>query len=100
MIPGYRISANKTDMDLNKIHSFISKTYWAANIPFDVLKTAIENSLCFGVFTDEGEQIGFAKVVENKTHKYHIFSPLHFMYWDRSFFLQAEKTRNSTLCEC
>jgi N-acetylglutamate synthase-like GNAT family acetyltransferase len=63
VVAGYKISTNKSDLDFNIIHSFISNTYWAKGIPAETLKKAIDNSICFGVFTEQNEQIGFARVV-------------------------------------
>ena len=63
MIEGYKISSNKTDMDFSVIHNFLSSSYWAKDIPEEILRTAIENSLCFGVFTISENQVGFARVV-------------------------------------
>lgn len=60
---GYRISSEYTDMDLSVIHEYISNSYWAKNIPFETMKKAVQNSLCFGVFTESGDQIGFARMV-------------------------------------
>ncbi len=56
MINGYRISIDQSDMDVESIHKFISQSYWASGIPIETLKKAIDNSLCFGVFNDEGAQ--------------------------------------------
>ena len=50
-------------MDFEAIHAFIVESYWARGIPRETLKRAIENSLCFGVFAEHGEQIGFARAV-------------------------------------
>ncbi len=50
-------------MDLSTIHKYISKSYWAADIPLNIMEKAIKNSLCFGVFTDSGNQIAFARMV-------------------------------------
>ncbi|MDA9004165.1 GNAT family N-acetyltransferase [bacterium] len=63
MIEGYRLTDNKNEMDVNVIHSYISKSYWANGIPIDVLEKAIENSLCFAVVTAEGELVGFSRVI-------------------------------------
>ncbi|RLV59893.1 N-acetyltransferase [Parashewanella curva] len=52
-------------MDIYVIHKFITNSYWAKNIPIQTIKKAIENSLCFGVFTAENDQIGFARVVSD-----------------------------------
>ena len=40
----------------------INQSYWAQNRTPEQMKTAIKNSLCFGVYLDE-KQIGFARVV-------------------------------------
>jgi GNAT superfamily N-acetyltransferase len=59
----YTISTNKKQLDLAMIHDFLSnKSYWAKAIPLEVVKKAIENALCFGVYHQE-KQVGFARVV-------------------------------------
>ncbi len=63
MVTGYKISVEKSDLDFNVIHSFISNTYWAKGMPAETLQKAIDNSICFGVFTEKNEQVGFARVV-------------------------------------
>ena len=63
MISGYRISSESSEMDIAVIHGYIAQSYWANNIPLSIMQTAINNSLCFGVFTDAGEQIAFARVI-------------------------------------
>jgi len=62
----YKVSANFADMDLAVIHGFISASYWAKGIPMSTLKRSLENSLCFGVFTQSGEQVGFARMITDK----------------------------------
>jgi N-acetylglutamate synthase-like GNAT family acetyltransferase len=66
MIEGYQFSSRYEDMDLNLIHSFISRTYWASGIPQDTLTKALVNSICFGAFKDSGEQVAFARVITDK----------------------------------
>lgn len=63
LVPGYKISSNRKDMDINIIHSYISRSYWAESIPLHTMAKAIENSLCFGAFTEQGTQVGFARLV-------------------------------------
>lgn len=53
-------------MNLSVIHQYISRSYWAKDIPFSTMKKAVENSLCFGVFSNTGEQVGFARVITDK----------------------------------
>lgn len=63
MIPGYFVTNDKEKMDFETIYAFISKSYWASNIPRETFKKAILNSECFGVFTEAGEQVGFARLI-------------------------------------
>jgi GNAT superfamily N-acetyltransferase len=56
------IDTDKTRLDFALIHDFLTRTPWAQGLPADVLRRAIENSLCFGVYRG-GAQIGFARVV-------------------------------------
>src|SRR3990170_2363955 len=59
----YEISTDKKRLDLAMIHDFLAnQSYWAKDIPFEVMKRSIENALCFGVY-HQGRQVGFARVV-------------------------------------
>ncbi|MEZ0542601.1 GNAT family N-acetyltransferase [Fibrella arboris] len=61
------ISTDKARLDVPLIHRFLSQeSYWAANIPIDLVQRSIDNSLCFGVYEGEG-QIGFARVITDQT---------------------------------
>lgn len=60
----YQISTDKDKLDLNFIHDYLTnKSYWAKGRSLDLVKKSIKNSLCFGVFDSDGEQIGFARIV-------------------------------------
>jgi len=61
-MPKYEISTDRNKLDVALIHSFLSSSYWAQNIPRTVVEKSIEHSLCFGAY-HEGSQIGFARVV-------------------------------------
>ncbi len=57
------ISTEKSRLDVTFIHRFLcDESYWAANIPLDLVQTSMENSLCFGAY-DGGAQVGFARVI-------------------------------------
>ena len=60
----YTINTDKSKLDLSVIHHFLSASYWAEDIPITILKKAIENSLCFGVY-NEHKQVGFARVISD-----------------------------------
>ena len=62
---GYKITTDKSKMDIVAIHDFLSKySGWSDNIPFDKVKSSIENSLNFGLFHND-KQIGFARIISD-----------------------------------
>ena len=60
----FLISTDRAKLDVEMIHGFLTRSYWAEGIPRETLMRAIENSLCFGVYNG-GEQVGFARVVSD-----------------------------------
>jgi GNAT superfamily N-acetyltransferase len=57
------ITTDKSRLDRELIHRYLSReSYWARNIPRDLVDIAIENSLTFAAFHG-GRQVGFARVV-------------------------------------
>lgn len=63
MIGGFLYSSDKEKLDVNYIHHYLSaESYWAKNIPIEIVKKSIDGSLCFGVYYQE-KQIGFARVI-------------------------------------
>ena len=56
------ITTDKALFDFDVIYGYISQSYWAKGIPRKVMRAAIENSLCFGIFEDD-KQVGFARVI-------------------------------------
>ena len=62
----FEISTERARLDLGLIHSFlIEESYWARERTLEQTKTAIENSICFGVYDGE-RQVAFARVVSDK----------------------------------
>jgi GNAT superfamily N-acetyltransferase len=53
-------------LDVPMIHAFLSATYWARAMPIELLRRAIEHSLCFGLYAGN-RQIGFARVISDYT---------------------------------
>lgn len=65
-VPGYEISHDPARLDLDVIHTFLSRdSYWAKGISRDLVERSVAHSLCFGAYQD-GAQIGFARVVTDR----------------------------------
>lgn len=60
----FSISTDPARIDLDAVHGFLSSSYWAENIPRELVGRSIENSLCFGIYKGQ-EQVGFARVISD-----------------------------------
>lgn len=58
----YSISTDATLLDIDVIHGFLDKSYWAAGRSKETIQRAIRNSLPFGIYAGD-KQIGFARVI-------------------------------------
>ena len=64
---GFSISTNKSKLDIPLIHKYLSEeSYWAKNIPLELIYQSIENSLNFGIYY-ENIQIGYARIISDYT---------------------------------
>ena len=80
-VNNYFFTTDKTRLDVVYIHHFLSQeSYWAKNIPIDIVKTSIEGSLCFGVY-ENNKQVGFARVITD----YATFGYLADVFIDKNY---------------
>lgn len=63
--PGYRLSFD--EIDAVAAHAFLTKAYWCEGIPLATLQRAVANSLCIALRADGQGQVGFARVVTDRT---------------------------------
>ena len=55
-----------TEADLDVIHGFIDRTYWAAGIPRDTMRRAMAGSLNLLLRGPSGAVVGYARVVTDR----------------------------------
>ena len=65
LTPSIRFSNERAEMQLDVIHGYLTRSYWAKGIPKSLVKKSMENSLCFAAF-DGKRQIAFARVITDK----------------------------------
>lgn len=81
MVEGFYITDKLADMDMQAIHNALSATYWARDMPFETMQRGLENSLCFGVFNEDRQQVGFARMITDRA----TFAYLSDVYIDEAF---------------
>ena len=58
----FLISTDRSRLDMDVIHGFLDRSYWAAGRTRETIRRSIENSVAFGVY-EGGRQVGFARVI-------------------------------------
>ncbi len=62
---GYELTADPARIDPVAAHAYLTRSYWAAGIPLETVRTALANSLAVAVHFD-GAQIAMARVVTDR----------------------------------
>ena len=58
----YIVSTDITRLDIDAIHAFLTRSYWAEGISHESVTAAIERSLAFGLYHLD-TQVGFARAI-------------------------------------
>lgn len=62
----FTVSTDPQRLDAAAVHAYLSgQSYWARNIPFDIVQRSLQHSLCFGLYEDD-RQIGLARVITDQ----------------------------------
>ncbi|WP_435352826.1 GNAT family N-acetyltransferase [Emticicia sp. SJ17W-69] len=88
----YTISTDKAKLQFDVIHGFLSTSYWSPNIPMEIVKSAAQNSLAFGIYKDK-IQVGYARIISDYAT---------FAYLADVFVLESERGKGLSkwLMEC
>ena len=63
---GFIIYTDPAKADIAAIHRYLSlESYWAQQIPREVVEKAVQHSLCFSLY-QAGQQVGFARVITDQ----------------------------------
>lgn len=62
---GYRFVTDPAEIDLAATHAYLTRSYWAAGIPYETVARALAHSLCVAVLHD-GAQVAFARLVTDR----------------------------------
>jgi GNAT superfamily N-acetyltransferase len=67
--PPFLISDEKSLLDIDVVHGYLTRSYWAEGIAKKRIETVVETSFCYGLYQEkEGGsrvQIGFARVLSD-----------------------------------
>jgi len=61
----FLITTDKNKIDALYVHQFLTRSYWAEEIPLETVERSIKDSLCFSVVY-LNHQVGFARVITDE----------------------------------
>jgi GNAT superfamily N-acetyltransferase len=62
----YIISNDQDKLQINVIHGYLTRSYWSKDIAYNTVKSSVDNSYCFGLYSGE-VQVGFARLITDYT---------------------------------
>ncbi len=60
---GFSISTDMDRLDMAFTVDYLAQTYWGEGTAKAKIRQSIENTLNFGLYQDDGQQVGFTRVV-------------------------------------
>lgn len=63
----YHFSFAPEDFQLERVHAYLSASYWTPGISAELVMRAFQHSLAVGAFTEDRQQIGCARLVTDYT---------------------------------
>jgi GNAT superfamily N-acetyltransferase len=64
-VEGYEIDTDPGRVDIDVVHAWLTRSYWARGIPRSVVERSLRGSLVWGVYQGT-RQVGFARVITDK----------------------------------
>lgn len=61
----YTISTDPARMDIDAIHAYLSRSYWAEGVPRAIVERSLQGSMAFGLFHHDA-QVGLARAVTDR----------------------------------
>lgn len=69
---GYVISDDRSRLDMDFVHASLATVNWATGKPRNVIERGWANCLCFGIYSPDGEQVGFGRLLTDYAFRAHL----------------------------
>lgn len=63
---GYHLTDDPARIDVDAVHAFLSRCYWATGIPRETVARSLAHSLCLGIYAPDGAQVGLFRIVTDR----------------------------------
>lgn len=62
---GYRIVTRESEVDVDAVHAYLTRSYWARGITRELVARSVRASFCFSLYQGD-RQVGFARLVTDR----------------------------------
>ena len=69
---GHVISDDRERLDMEFVRTSLATTGWAANQPRALIDRSWSNCLCFGIYSPDGPQVGFGRLLTDYAFRAHL----------------------------
>ena len=68
----YSIINGAENMSVSEVMALLKQTYWADQRPEEQVRRSMEHSCCYGIRLEDGELVGFARVISDFSTTYYL----------------------------
>jgi GNAT superfamily N-acetyltransferase len=69
---GYIISDDRDRLDMDFVHTSLATVNWSAGQPRALIDRSWSNCLCFGIYSPDGGQVGFGRLLTDYAFRAHL----------------------------
>lgn len=69
---GFYVSKDRNKLRLERVEELMRQSYWAKDRPKEMIKKAMENSVCYGVYGKNDFMAGYARIITDHTTVFYL----------------------------
>ncbi len=69
---GFYVSKDRNKLSFERIVEFMRQSYWAKDRPKEMIRNAMENSVCYGVYDENDYMVGYARIITDYTRVFYL----------------------------
>ena len=69
---GYYVSKDPKKLSLERAAALLRQSYWAKDRPKEMIRKAMEHSLCYGVYDEADYMVGYARVITDHATTFYL----------------------------
>ncbi len=68
----FYVSKDRNKLSFERIVEFMRQSYWARDRSEKMIRSAMENSVCYGVYDENDYMVGYARIITDYTRVFYL----------------------------